>query len=231
MSTPTLNFLMAVSEGLAWAMQVSILVPMAVVWRRRRQFPPPVKLLSWYVYFSLLCSIGARIAEVNLLPNWPMLAAFNFGKIALFGGVYYLVLRQWLVRRLVLASAVLTVAFGIYAMLWLDMRFVVTYARVLQCALLAAFALAYLEQLSREPPLGQLNHNPLFLLSVGQLLYSAGSVMYFSIGFVKLEPIYNKIYFGIPAALGLVFNILLTMAFLRAQPEAALHRTGTLASA
>lgn len=230
MTDATIHLLKALSETLSWVNQASIIVPIAVVWRRRQHFPPAVSLLSWYVYLSLACSVGARLAELNQLPNWPMLAAFNFGKIALFGGVYFLVLRQWLVRRLVLALAAGALLFGLYSMLYLPMSFAVTLARVLQCALLAGFALAYLEQLSREPPAGRLRHNPLFLVSVAQLLYSAGTVMYFSFGAVDLPAVYTRICFGIVAVLGLLFNVLLTLAFLRARPEPA-SRRGTLAPA
>jgi len=231
MSTTTLSLLVALSGILTWVMQASIIVPMAVVWRRRQHLSPSIRLLSFYVYLSLLCSVGARLAELSHDPNWPWLVGFNMGKIALFGGVYYLVLRQRLVRRLVAALTVATLVFGLFAILRLEMAQVVTYARVLQCALLAAFALAYLEQVSREPPQGSIHRTPLFLVSVAQLLYSAGTVMYFSIDYVKLVPAYAKIYFGIVAILGLLFNALLTLAFYWAQPEPESQRASVLATA
>jgi hypothetical protein len=230
MSPSTIAVLLILAKTLSWVMQASILVPMVVVWRRGQYFSPAVRLLSWYVYLSLLSSVGARLSELCQVPNWPMLAAFNFGKIALFGGVYYLALHHRMVRQLVLATTGAGLAIALYSIVMMDMSFVVTFARVLQCALLAGFALAYLEQVSREPPRGPLRHNPLFLVSVGQLFYSAGTVMYFSLNYLKLPSGYTEIYFGIVAILGLVFNTMLTLAFLRAQPEPASQQPAPMTS-
>jgi hypothetical protein len=219
MSPATTSFLISLAENLSWVMQVSILVPMVVVWRRRRYFPPAVRLLSWYVYLSLVSVLGARVSEFYHLSNWLAVAGFNLGKIALLGGVFYLALHQARARSLVALTTLATLVFGLYSMWQLGIGFLLTYARVTQCAVLAAFALAYLEQLSREAPAGRLGHNPLFLVSVGQLFYSAGTVMYFSMDFNHMPSPQLKFYFGIVAILGLIFNFLLTLAFLRARSE------------
>jgi hypothetical protein len=220
MSTATTSLLVTIANVLSWFMQLSILVPMVVVWRRQAQFPPAVRLLSWYVYLSLLSVIAARSAEFMHQSNLLILTAFNFSKILLFLGVYYMVLQQQVVRQTLAVLTALGLLAGVAIFGWLDTSFLLTFSRTLQCALLAAFALAYLEQLAREPPAGQLRNNPFFLVSVGQLFYSAGTIIFFSFGLAKLTYAQNKIYFGIVAIVGLFFNALLTLAFLRAKPEA-----------
>ena len=145
--------------------------------------------------------------------------AFNAGKILLFTAVYFQVLQLRWVRWLFVGLAAAGLLGGVYVGLRQDMGFMMTYFRTLQCGLLAALALAYLEQLSREPPMGRLRQNPLLLLSVGQLVYSAGTVVLFSLDLTKASVAQNKIYFGIVAVAGLIFNYLLTLAFLRARPD------------
>jgi uncharacterized membrane protein YeaQ/YmgE (transglycosylase-associated protein family) len=200
-------------------MQLSILVPMVVTWQRGRQFSPPIRLLSWYVYLSALSVVAARWAEWTHHSNLLYLMAFNAGKILLFTAVYFQVLQLRWLRWLFVGLAAAGLLGGLYVGLRQEMGFLMTYFRTLQCALLAALALAYLEQLSREPPVGRLRQNPMLLLSVGQLVYSAGTVMFFSLDFTKASMAQNKIYFGVVAISGLIFNYLLTLAFLRARPD------------
>ena len=211
--------LVGITEVLSWIMQLSIVVPMVVTWQRWRQFSPPIRLLSWYVYLSLLSVVAARWAEWTHHSNLLYIMAFNAGKILLFTAVYFQVLQLRWVRWLFVGLAVAGLLGGVYVGLRQEMGFMMTYFRTLQCGLLAALALAYLEQLSREPPMGQLRQNPLLLLSVGQLVYSAGTVVLFSLDFTKASMAQNKIYFGIVAIAGLIFNYLLTLAFLRARPD------------
>ena len=197
-------------------MQTSILVPMAVVWLRRRQFSAAVQRLSWYVYLSLATSIGAWLGAIYLHYNLGFLVAFNLGKIALFGMVYYQVLALPWARRLVAVATVVAVV-GAATVMGYDGFLAMKMSRVAQCALLAGFALLYLEQsLGRTAP-GPATHDPIWLLSAGQLLYSAGTVTVFSLESAHLLQ-YGSITYFIMALSGLAFNGLLTLAFWRARP-------------
>jgi hypothetical protein len=211
--------LVIAAETLSWLMQLSIIVPMVVSWQRWRQFSPPIRLLSWYVYLSALSVVAARWAEWTHHSNLAYLMAFNTSKILLFTAVYFQVLQLRWLRWLFVGLVALGLLGGVYVGLRQEMGFMMTYFRTLQCGLLAALALAYLEQLSREPPVGRLRHNPMFLLSVAQLVYSAGTVVFFSLDFTKASVAQNKIYFGVVAISGLIFNYLLTLTFLRARPN------------
>ncbi|MDO7874283.1 hypothetical protein Q5H93_06025 [Hymenobacter sp. ASUV-10] len=211
--------LVIASEALSLLMQVSIIVPMVVSWRRWSQLSPLMRLLSSYVYLSALSVVAARWAEWTHHSNLLYLMAFNAGKIILFTAVYFQVLQLRWLRWLFVGLATVGLLAGVYVGLRQEMGLMMTYFRTLQCGLLAALALAYLEQLSREPPRERLRSNPMFLLSVGQLIYSAGTVVFFSLDFTRASVAQNKIYFGVVAISGLIFNTLLTMAFLRARPD------------
>jgi Mg2+/citrate symporter len=130
------------SDVLLYIMQGSILVPMAVAWVYRQRFSPPVRLLTWYVYWSLACSAGARLATLNHLSNYGFIAAFNTGKLLLFGLVYYRVLAHRAWRRWVAGFTLITSA-GILVVALSDLYLAMVVARVAQCTLLAGFAMAY----------------------------------------------------------------------------------------
>ena len=199
-----------------YAMQASILIPMAVVWRQRRHFSPAVRLLSWYVYLSLGCVLALQLYPRYLPNNYGFLVAFNAGKIALFGVVYHRVLRGR-ARQVVVAATGAALVAALAAVAY-NLSAAVAIVRVVQCAVLAGFALLYLEQRLGNPGARPATRDPLWLLSVGQLLYSAGTVTAFSftthVGATKHEIAVKFLFVSIS---GLVFNCFLTLAFLRAR--------------
>lgn len=198
-----------------YVMQVSIVVPMLVAWRRWPQLPAAVRLLGAYCVLSAVCSVGGQTWARWLPNNYGFVVGFNVGKTVLLGLMYYRTLTNRLVRRLVpattLAMLLLVAAVGIYSM---DRA--VDISRILQCALLAGFALAYLEQELHQPRL-PVARNPIWLLSVGQLLYAAITVSAFSLDYLS-RTVEDQTYKYIFVALGgIVFNLFLTLAFARAQ--------------
>ena len=210
-----------ITEGLLYLMQVSIILPMAVVWRRRRFFSAPVRLLSWYVYLSAICALAARLGALYLHNNLFVLIGFNILKMMLFAAVYAQVLTSARLRRLLqwfTASGLVLVV----CIAGLNQSTATDVARVTQCAVLAGFALAYLEQSLNRRSVAQSFHDPLWLLSVGQLLYSAGTVTAFSVGNMHMKGFLTDVVFFCVALFGLVFNSFLTLAFWRAQPDSAL---------
>ncbi|UOQ96951.1 hypothetical protein MUN81_17110 [Hymenobacter sp. 5317J-9] len=209
----------ALSMALMHTMQASIVIPMAVVWLRRKHFLPTVKLLSNYVYISTFFVVAMTVLyPAYLSTNWWLLAGFNCCKVGLFWAVYRQVLdAAWQRRLLGVASAFMVLStVGLY---WYNGALGVAYARIMQCALLAAVAMAYLEQKMSRAPTLRLWHDPLWLLSVGQLVYSAGTVTAFSQDYLTVT-IYDQTWKYVMVALsGLAFNWFLTLAFLRAKRE------------
>ncbi|MGY3089523.1 hypothetical protein ACVWYF_002571 [Hymenobacter sp. UYAg731] len=201
-------------------MQLSILVPMVVVWRRRAHFPPPVRLLSWYVYISAFFVITARLSAIYLHNNLYFLIGFNVTKMLLFAAVYRQVLTSPRMRR-VLAIATIAALGTVAGTFALGAAQALAVSRVAQCALLAGFALAYLEQLLNRADNRRLSQDPLGLLSLGQLIYSATTVSVCSLDIVTQSymPVIHLFSDVFLASAGLAFNYFLTMAFLRATPD------------
>jgi hypothetical protein len=211
-------------DVLEWVSQLSILVPMVVVWRRKALLAPPVRVLSWYVYLSLASSLALNIGRFLYHANNPVQHLYTLLKTLLFGWLYYVALHRISQRRLV---AWLTVGFAGFALL--DATYLEglnrfnSYGRAVQSLLLIGFGLLYFEQVLRELRSARLERDPLFLVSAGLILYSAGTGMLFVLtnsytGDLSLL----TIGFNIVFVLNIVFNILLTLAFLRAVPEESL---------
>ena len=220
------------NEWLMLIMQISIVVPMVVVWRRRQHFAPAVRLLSGYVYLSTVSSSLLWLLRFLYTAfhwntvNWAVILCFNDGKILLFALLYAKSFEWRRTGQVVLLIAVATVAVGF--LVWPASFIVVspnldnhsTYARLAQCVVLAGFAMLYMERFSRRGSLQAPMQDPLYLLSIGQLLYSAGTVTTFSYSMLYMDTRSHQLsIFTFVGIMGLVFNYLLTLAFLRAQPK------------
>jgi hypothetical protein len=217
------------SEVLMRLMQLSILIPMVVVWRRKNQFPKPVQDLSWYVYWSAFSVVGA-LAYPRFIPtNYPFITGFNAGKILLFAIVYFQVLhsqrqRKWVVG---LAAAALVGIVGVAAY---DLHLSTSVSRVTQCAMLAGFSLLYLNQFTYERSGLRVRKDSIALLSLGQLLYSAGTVTAFSFEHLSRTTAEQSPKYIFVAISGLVFNYFLTRAFLAANKTPLVDDTIRLAA-
>jgi hypothetical protein len=219
-----------ISKLMMAVMQVSIAVPMAVVWRRQRHFSPAIKLLSTYVYLSACSALAIQfLYPLYFATNMWMVALFNLCKIVLFRAVYNQVLVSARARR-VLGIVTLITLVSIVGIYWFDARLGATYGRIMQCAVLAAFALAYLEQSLNRLPTQRPVHDPLWLLSVGQLIYSAGTVTAFSQDYLFTTFYDYHLKYLVVATIGLVFNSFLTLAFLRARQPALAEEQPAVAS-
>lgn len=210
-------------------MHFSILIPMAVTWLRYRSFSAPVRLVSKYVYLSAISVIIGKLAAYYFHNNLLVLVGFNIGKLLLFTAVYAqtLALTRW--HRLLRVSAMLALCIAA-GLLFYDWRIAANAARLMQVTLLAGYALVYLDQALHPANTVFNTHNPIWLLSVANLLYAACAVTAANIGL--FTPAAMDIYsFVFISCASLIFNGLLTLALLRAQPdEAALPEAPASAS-
>ena len=204
-------------DCLLYLMQASILIPMAVVWWRRQHFSRPVKLLSWYVYLSLVSSVLADFFRYGTPPsNHLYLIGFNCGKLALIGAVYYLALPNVKLRRLIPVLVVAVLA-GVLLVTQQDTNLAISASRIAQFTLLAACAILYLDKFLDRSTGVALSRDPLSLLSIGHLIFTAGTITAISLQYLALTKQEEYPQIIALSANGLVFNCFLTLAFLRAR--------------
>ena len=147
------------------------------------------------------------------------LTGFNCAKLVLLGAVYYQVLRRPEVRHLIMPLIMVLLAV-ILVVICYSLPLALLTNRVAQCTLLSGLALLYLDQFSNRAIVPFITHGALCLVSIGQLLFSAITITTFSFEYGS----HNDIQFNFKQlfnSLGnLVFNIFLTLAFLRAHQPA-----------
>ncbi|GAB3580220.1 hypothetical protein [Hymenobacter daeguensis] len=198
-------------------MQVSILAPMLVTWWRGRSFAPPVRLVSKYVYLSAASVIIGKLAAHYLHNNLLILVGFNMGKMLLFAAVYKQVLLPGRAHTLLRWSVALVLCIAAGLLLY-DWKVASNAARIMQITVLAGYALVYLDQ-TLHPANKLFNtYNPIWLLSVANLLYAAFAATAANIGIFSPDSAY---YFAFICLASLNFNGFLTLALLRAQPDNA----------
>ncbi|GAA3944784.1 hypothetical protein GCM10022406_28760 [Hymenobacter algoricola] len=94
-----------------------------------------------------------------------------------------------------------------------------TYARLAQSTLLISAALLYFEQTLQELRTIQLEYDPMFLVSVGVILYFAGCLMVFTLEdsmYAQKQFTQVWIMYSIQFVLLIVFNFILALALYRA---------------
>lgn len=213
------TWLLTASDVLEWVSQLSVLVPLVVAWRRRASFAPAVRVLSWYVYLSLFTSLALQIGRHLFHVNNPVQHLYTLLKTLLFSRMYYLALRRSQQRQLVYWLTLAFVVFAVFDAFYLEgLMHYNSYGRAVQSVLLIGFALLYFEQMLRELRVAKLEQDPLFLASVGLVIYSAGTAMLFVLTNNFTEDLsVLTLAFDSVFLLNIVFNVLLTIAFLRAK--------------
>lgn len=165
------------------------LLPVAVGLLRWRRLRPAERYL-WVgallanLLFGALCEVGRIVWHNNIL----ILRTQVWLEAVLFGAAYYHAytgpkrrLVPWLLAAFTLAAVVETVWF-------MDWRVKNgPYLHVGQSVLLIGLVLAYFEQLLSEAPYEPLTRQPMFLASVGVLLYYAGAALVYVLESLLLD--------------------------------------------
>ncbi|RTQ50726.1 hypothetical protein EJV47_08840 [Hymenobacter gummosus] len=173
------DWLVAVSKQLNVLSVVSALVP-AAVGLMRRHFLTAAGRCLWActllgsLLFGGLCEYGRIVLHNNLL----FLRTQVWLEAVLIGLAYYHTFTSPRRRRILLGLMVVFTLGAIYETGWLmDWRVSNSpYLHVGQAVLLIGLGLAYFEQLLSHPHRVRLTREPMFLASVGSVLYCAGTV-------------------------------------------------------
>ncbi|TGE29670.1 hypothetical protein [Hymenobacter metallicola] len=220
MSAPDTEGLIAISKQLNIISLLTYLVPLAVGIWRWHYLSPAYKKIVWFVLIagSLLNTLS-EICRIVWQNNLAFVYLTNWTETFFLSWTFYLSFRSPIIRRrfswaigAFIAIALVQVIFlrGLYASN--------TYARVAQSILLSGASLVYFEQTLQELRNIRLNHDPMFLVSTGVLIYFAGSLMVYVLeDSMYAQKQYDQVWimYSIQFILLIVFNFLLALALYR----------------
>ncbi|RYU82181.1 hypothetical protein [Hymenobacter persicinus] len=193
-------------------------VPLAVGAYRWSQLRPGTYPLVWVALvpgclLGVLSEIGRHVFHNNIVYQHLIPLA----ETLLLGWAYWYALTGPRNRRFLVASLTVFVLVFVgesvyWGGFWQGEN---PCSHAVQTIVLLSFALLYFEQLLRELRTIQLEHDPMFLVSVGVMLYYAGTIVVFllEVGMQQQQQI-DQIWtmFIIQAVLLMVFNAFLTLA-------------------
>ena len=156
---------------------LEVVVALVAAWRYRH-LGPAMRWLAWLTWASALMETVLHFARDANGSNWflgPIDAALEFTFLAL------LYRRALAPSRVSQAIPALVVGFGLLSAytFWQGLGVVRfgTVQALVEGALVMSFALAYFRKLLEELTVLRLDHEPLFWVSVGLLVYFAGSLL------------------------------------------------------
>ncbi|TGE25474.1 hypothetical protein E5K00_09870 [Hymenobacter aquaticus] len=162
---------------------LTYLIPLSIGLRRWPTLQPVYRPLVWLVLISgcvfngVLAELGRHVWHNNII----FLQLGTVTETLFLGWAYFHAFHSVRGRRVLLA------ALGLFLLTYLLEAFAIhsfsqgqdTYTHVAQSILLVAVAVAYFEQTLRELRNIALSQDPMFMVSVGTILYYAGTLMVF----------------------------------------------------
>lgn len=176
------EWLVALSKQLNTLSVVSALVP-AVVGLVRRRYLTAAERCLWVCALlgNLLFGVGCEYGRIVLHNNILFLRTQVWLEAVLLGAAYYYTFTGARSRQVILALLLTftlsAIVETVWFMNWREGNG--PYLHVTQAVLLIGLILAYFEQLLSHPAQVRLLREPMFVVSVGAVLYYAGTVFVF----------------------------------------------------
>ncbi|GAA4018082.1 hypothetical protein GCM10022408_34740 [Hymenobacter fastidiosus] len=218
MPAPDIVWWAALAKKLNILALLTYLVPSAVGLWRWSGLVPAYRPLVWLVVgpgflLGLASEIGRYVFHNNIAPQHLI----TLTETLVLGWAYWYALHSARNRRFLMgALGGFIVVFGVESVYWRGFwQGYNTYAHTFQTFVLLALALLYFEQLLQELHTSRLEHDPMFLVSVGTMLYYAGTIMVFLLeDGMQHRHQTDQLWamFSIQATLLIVFNGFLTLA-------------------
>lgn len=197
---------------------LTYLVPLGVGLRRWRRLQPAYRPLVGFVLVpgTLLNGLLSEFGRYVQHNNIAYLQLALLGETLFLSWAYYNSFRSVAARRLLVLA--LGIFLGIYAFEMLYLNDVpnfnhIVYSHITQSILLVGAAVVYFEQTLRELRNIDLSQDSMFMVSVGSMLYYAGTLMVFVLeGQLQDQPDTIWIIYIIQSVMLMVFNGFLTLA-------------------
>lgn len=221
MPTFDIAWLVQMSDWFDRIAQFTVLAPLLAGVPRWKHLSPVFRPVLWcclmWAVLMVAAYVSARLWRYNVV-FWHLVSLLE---LLLLGLAYYRALPVPRLRRFmrwgVGPAAACAVADSLF---WSGLWHMNIYFNALHSGLLVALALLYFEHLTTAVPI-QPAREPLFLVSVGVLLYFAGTVLVFTLQPWLRGPEYPLL-MNVNAALSIVLNLCLARALqLAGRPPAA----------
>ncbi|MCC2548177.1 hypothetical protein LJY25_17135 [Hymenobacter sp. BT175] len=156
---------------------LSAALPLAVAWRRRHLLSPPLQVLFWIPVYILIASGIAWYLSHKYYYNLPFIHLTTVVETLLYILVYYRALAAPRTRYYIKLATVGFLVFAAFDSFYLEgMQQINSYTNALETFIIISLALLYFEQTLHDLSAARLERDPLFLASVGIVLYLTGTV-------------------------------------------------------
>ncbi|TGE16619.1 hypothetical protein [Hymenobacter elongatus] len=197
---------------------LTYLLPLGIGLHRWRSLLPAYQPLFWFIVLPG-CLLNGALAEFGrhvLHNNILFLELATLSETLFLSWAYYNSFHSAQSRQILRAALGLFLATYIFESLYLNGGFStsqIIYTHVAQSILLVGVAVAYFEQTLRELRNIDLGQDSMFMVSVGSILYYAGTLMVFVLeGQLQGQPDLIWIMYIIQFVLLIVFNLFLSIA-------------------
>jgi hypothetical protein len=192
----------------------------------REKWAPPLKTFSILLLTIFFVEAMALLWKYYFvtLPNWPysksnlwLYNSFLVPQYLLYLAVYYRVIASPLLKRVIVALAVLFTLFAIVNILFIqDIHSINSYTLAFASCIVIFLTVAYFEQLRKQEEVIRLTDHPMVWISLGAFVYHAADLPYL-LGLnylIRTNVALAVALFYIYLALNCVMYSLYTIAFL-----------------
>lgn len=201
---------------------LSGLLPIGAAGLRYRTYGGTLRLLAWFFVVSGLFDLASVITDHWNIRNLPLFHLFSVVNLLFLSAFYHRIIqgRRW--RQAIWVAAGLILLFTLYRAvlpggLWQFPSAVMT----AQCGLFMALALLYFYQWLHQPVLTAIEHNPLFWVNAGVLVYFSGNLFLFMLQeWISRTPQpHHANYWAIHSVANIVANLLYAIGLLCKPPR------------
>ncbi|MDX5422432.1 MAG: hypothetical protein LPK07_12460 [Hymenobacteraceae bacterium] len=178
-----------------------------------------VKLVLLLAGFAALMELASAYTYYKGLNNLWLSHLYDPVEYLILASIFFVSFEAKGIRRGIVLSVLLLTAFSLWdSLLGEGLDQMNSYPRVLESAFVVALGMLYFYKVFNDLRILHLDHDPMFLLSGGAILYFAGTVMAYSMFNVALAESYNmaRVCLSVGYVLNIFFNLVLVQVLRKA---------------
>ncbi len=193
----------------------SAILPIGLSIFRWKYLSFELKILSVYLFLSLITDITTFQLAVNHVNNLYLLYVFTLIEFGLFSWVYHRIFESFYLKKAVIVIAALFFLIFVVSLYQNGVSSYATAPRTVESIVFTIYAILYFNQILKGNHSFGLEKDAMFWFNGGLLVYFAGSLLFFSLSSFILEhaslEMQRKL-FTTPAILNIVQKLLFTIA-------------------